>query len=158
MAEFQVVFGATRGDFQVALKERSNQGWFPTSEVAFFPKGNECGAEQVWSNTAVLGGAGKKTFIKITFADSPYTASDKEVVIADATNGVIVVNIPTSIGNDELTYTIIKDKIDTSGNAVNVTGFGSETINGVNVAPLIDPGDAISIIADGANWKIYSTI
>jgi len=65
---------------------------------------------------------------QITFANSPYTATWGQDLEVDCTGGVVVVNLPTAVGNNGKTISITK--VDASVNAITVDGSTTETING----------------------------
>jgi len=66
-------------------------------------------------------------FVEVEFADSPYTASWGEDISVDCTNGDVVVNLPTAVGNGGKTLWVTKS--DASGNRIDVDGSSTETIN-----------------------------
>lgn len=102
------------------------------------------------------GGTGplQRTTKTLTFADSPYTVVTGDYAfLCDCTGGVIVVNLPTAIGN---TRELQLKKIDASVNAVNIDAFGTETIEGALTNTDLDvQGEAYTIRADGANYRIW---
>lgn len=65
---------------------------------------------------------------QITFADSPYTASWGDDLEVDATDGNVIVNLPTAVNRNGRMIWIAK--IDSSINEVQIETFGSETIYG----------------------------
>ena len=102
------------------------------------------------------GGSGplQRTEKTLTFADSPYTVLTSDyALLCDCTGGVIVVDLPTAIGNTrELQFM----KIDASVNAVDIDAFGTETINGALTNTDLDvEGEAFTIRADKANYRIW---
>lgn len=66
-------------------------------------------------------------FVKIDFSDSPYTAVWGEDISADCTNGEIVINLPTAVGNAGKNLWVTKS--DASGNRIDSDGNTTETIN-----------------------------
>lgn len=71
-----------------------------------------------------------------------------------ASDDPVTVNLPTSIGIGGRIY-IIK-KIDSSGNAVTIDGFGSQTIDDVTTHVLNTQNEFVSIQSDNSNWDIIS--
>ena len=110
--------------------------------------------------TGVTGGGGigplQRTEKTLTFADSPYTVLTSDyALLCDCTGGVIVVNLPTAIGN---TRELQLMKIDASANAVDIDAFGTETINGALTNTGLDvEREAFTIRADGANYRIWGS-
>ena len=92
----------------------------------------------------------------LVFADSPYTVLTSDyALLCDCTAGVIVVNLPTAIGN---TRELQLMKIDAGVNAVNIDAFGTETINGALTNTDLDvEGEAYTIRADTANYRIWGS-
>ena len=70
----------------------------------------------------------------ISFADSPYSAAYNQDLEVDCTNGNVIINLPTAVGNNGKLLTITK--IDNSGNTIEPIAFGLEVIN-TSVSPLI---------------------
>ena len=90
-----------------------------------------------------------ETIVTITSADSPYTVPSWEYLVkADASSGVITVNLPTAVGNGSKKISIIK--IDSSGNAITVNGNSPETINGGSDS-LPSQWDSGQYYSDGTN-------
>ena len=104
------------------------------------------------------GGTGplQRTEKTLTFADSPYTVVTGDyALLCDCTGGVIVVDLPTAIGN---TRELQLMKIDASANAVDIDAFGTETINGALTNTDLDvQGEAYTIRADKANYRIWGS-
>ena len=104
------------------------------------------------------GGTGplQRTEKTLTFADSPYTVVTGDyALLCDCTGGVIVVDLPTAIGN---TRELQLMKIDASANAVDIDAFGAETINGaLNNTGLDVEGEAFTIRADKTNYRIWGS-
>lgn len=82
-----------------------------------------------------------------------YTASIDDLGIAcNCTSGAITINLPTAIGEAGKKYMIWKT--DSSGNAVTIDPFGTQTINGATTYTLPSQYSIVSITSDGANWII----
>jgi len=72
----------------------------------------------------------------------------------DCTAGSITVNLPSAGAIQEGTGFCLK-KIDSTNNVVNVTPFGTETIDAVAGVKQMAKGDvSLWIISDGANWQV----
>ena len=74
------------------------------------------------------------------------------IALVDASGGAATMSIPSVSGLVGRKYTIIKD--DSSANAVTIDPDGAETINGVSSVSLASQGDAVTLVSDGAEWKI----
>ena len=70
----------------------------------------------------------------------------------DATSGNVIVNLPTAVGCINDTYVI--KKIDSSVNAVTVTPFGAETIDGAATLVMTRQYMSYTIVSDGMNWMV----
>ncbi len=78
-----------------------------------------------------------------------YTVDDQNLILADATSGVITVTfLPASMIKGVL---YIVKKIDASGNAITLDGNGSETIDGASTASLASQYDVLRVVSDGSN-------
>ena len=101
--------------------------------------------------------AGTYNVVSITDSDSPYTMTeDVEVVLADATAGVITVNLPAVATSTELFYTV--KKTDGGANVVTVDTPGAETIDGSANVGLAAQYSTVAVVSDSANWHIISEI
>jgi len=86
---------------------------------------------------------------EISFADSPYTATDVSgTFIVDASLGNVTINLPTVLINN---YFVIKKK-DTTGNTVTVSS--GDNIDGAGTAVLTVPYESISVVADSTTYNI----
>lgn len=87
-----------------------------------------------------------------TVSTSPVTLNqDDRTILVDASGGARTVNLPTAASAAKHVYTI--KKIDATGNAVNVTPNGAETIDGAGGATAITvQWNRISIQSDGTAW------
>jgi hypothetical protein len=91
----------------------------------------------------------------ITFADTPYSLTDaNDVLLVDATGGVVEVDLPSGSTAFQKPY-IIK-KIDASINAVNVNAAGADVIDGAGTQTTIIQYESFSIVPDNAtgDWSI----
>lgn len=86
---------------------------------------------------------------EISFADSPYTATDVSgTFIVDASLGNVTINLPAVLINN---YFVIKKK-DTTGNTVTVSS--GDNIDGAGTAVLTVPYESISVVADSTTYNI----
>jgi hypothetical protein len=73
------------------------------------------------------------------------------VILADATAGSVVVNLPTAVGN---TARISVKKTDSSANTVVPTASGAETIDGASTASISKQYESIDLVSNNINWYI----
>src|SRR6185312_5673267 len=74
----------------------------------------------------------------------------------DASGGAITRNIFTAVGAAGQQITI--KKVDSSVNAVTLVPNGSETIDGFSSYAVSQTNGAITLMSDGANWRVMSVI
>jgi hypothetical protein len=87
------------------------------------------------------------------YADSPYTATvNDDLILCNAVDGAITINLPTVSGNSGLTYTV--KKIDSSVNAITVDANGSELIDGALTQVISSQWTSMTIASDGSAWYI----
>lgn len=80
--------------------------------------------------------------------DSPYTVGvGTGMIVADATSGVITINLYTPVGNSGKRVIIQRTSTNSVFNAVTVTGTGLSTTLNTN-------GETITVISDGAAWSV----
>jgi len=94
----------------------------------------------------IVDAAGRRHLVTKT-ANYTLTASD-QVVLVDATSGVLSMTLPAASGCTGRVYTI--KKIDSSANAVTVVGV----LDGETNPTLEDQYDAFNIISNGTDWSI----
>jgi hypothetical protein len=87
----------------------------------------------------------------IVFGDSPYSATNNEVILADATAGQITINLPAASTG----ATVKIKKIDASANTVVMDGDALEEIDGLTTEDLIAQYESYTLISDGSNWFIF---
>jgi hypothetical protein len=96
----------------------------------------------------------------LKFLHSPYSAKTttatltlkEEVVTANANSAAFTITLPTAVGNSGKVF-IVK-KIDSTFNAVTIDGNASETIEGSTTTTLNTQNECLTIVSDGANWRI----
>lgn len=87
---------------------------------------------------------------------SAYTLTGTDQIITgDATGGAFNVTLPTAQGRNGQVYTV--KKVDASANAVTVNTTASQTIDGRATYALGMEHKFVTVVSDGANWKIIST-
>ncbi len=92
--------------------------------------------------------------VSIDDTASPYTLGlTDNVLLCDATNAGITVNLPAAAGADGRMFTFVK--VDSSINAITLDGDGAETINGAATDATMDAQyDSMTIVCDGTEWFI----
>lgn len=88
----------------------------------------------------------------IVAGDSPYTAAAETVILADATGGNIIVNLPVLSGVSGRIYHI--KKTDSSVNTVTLDGDSSETIDGATTQILTTQYQSLMIFSGPSEWSI----
>lgn len=93
-----------------------------------------------------------RTVTSITDADSPYTAgTDEGVILADATAGVITVNLPAAANSKGMVLTV--KKTGTGINAITLDPNGAELIDGgATYVGLDAAGDVATFVCNGTEW------
>lgn len=98
-------------------------------------------------------------------AETPYTEavvsktatytvlSSDSVVMIDASAGAATLNLPTAVGVLGKVLTFIRTD-NTPANAATIDPNSTETINGATTVALITQYGVLSIMSDGANWRI----
>ncbi len=103
----------------------------------------------------VKGSAATRLVTAIDDTDSPYTVLDTdEVIVADATAGNILINMPAISGREGWWYYV--KRIDSSAFTVTVDGYGAEEIDG-SLTALMATQDALTLLgyASGTtSWRI----
>lgn len=88
----------------------------------------------------------------ITDLDSPYTANEEVVILADATNGNITITMPPVSTSVNISYYIKKK--DGSTNTITIDGDSSETIDGEDSQTLKNRNECITLVCDNTGWYI----
>lgn len=76
-----------------------------------------------------------------------------EVMFGDATSGAITLTLPDATGIMAGKGFTIK-RINTNANAVTLATTASQTIDGATTFALTNANEAVTVISDGANWRI----
>ena len=92
------------------------------------------------------------SIVSKTYSDSPYTAVIKNLIKYDCTSGNSIINLPTAVGNSNLT--IVIKKIDISSNILTVNPNGTETIDGQTNYALGVQWETVTFISDNTNWLV----
>jgi len=112
---------------------------------------DDAGGEE-WRNGQQLRVAGAAV-VPLVAKTANYTLTTvDQVVTADATSAAFTVTLPTAVGVTGKTYTI--KKVDTGSNAVAVATTSSQTIDGVASFALSTAQATVTVISDGANWRV----
>lgn len=74
------------------------------------------------------------------------------VILVNANSGAVTISLPTAIGNNGFHLTV--KKLNSSTNLVNITPYGTQTIDGLSPVSLLTQYTSLDIISDGANWNI----
>lgn len=77
------------------------------------------------------------------------------IVKASAAGGSFVITLPTAVGIDGRTYTIIRTD-STVANNIQIVGTSSQTIAGFLSDWLLTQYSSLRLISDGANWQLLS--
>lgn len=90
----------------------------------------------------------------ITTTESPYTlgSSSEAVLLCNAINGIISINLPTASDYSDQFFHI--KKIDATSNKITISGANSETIDGSGSIEITAQNYSIKIISDSENWYI----
>ncbi|MFC1893763.1 hypothetical protein ACFLYR_07055 [Chloroflexota bacterium] len=84
-----------------------------------------------------------------------YSIGDNDSIIAgDASSGAFTVAMPTAVGIAGRQYTV--KKTDSTGNAVTIDPWGTETIDGRVSYYLDTQWKYLTIVSDGADWLIVA--
>jgi hypothetical protein len=84
-----------------------------------------------------------------------YDASDRELVLADATAGAFTVTLPPVADSTDVWINV--KKVDASVNAVTVAPSVTGLIDGAATKALSAQYDAVDLYCDGSNWYIRSS-
>lgn len=95
-----------------------------------------------------------RNVIEITNANSPYTLDDDDcIILADATAGVITINLPPLPADPTVqSYKYLIKKIDASANAVTIDGNAAETIEGAATKSLATQYTHALLVNGTAEW------
>lgn len=97
---------------------------------------------------AIIGNGG--VFENYVQVNSTYTILETDYYV-DCVSGTFTVTLPTAVGRQGQSF-----KIKNSGaGTITLDGNGAETIDGSATLNL-STGDALEVVSDGSNWKIYS--
>jgi len=100
-----------------------------------------------------------KYLIKLptTSVVASYTATQGDyTILCDASGGALGVTLPSAIPNKNKIYVI--KKTDDSVNAITITAFGDEKIDGSATQGVSGQYDTKTIQSDGVDWHIIGTV
>ena len=112
--------------------------------VCFMSDGN------TWEADTELGGKVSRSVE--TKTTSYNMTSDDDVILANATSGILSIKLPDP--TDPIKRNIDIKKVDSSTNIVNINPYNTETIDGVTSKSLTLQYESITLISDGTNWNI----
>lgn len=112
------------------------------------------GSISLYEDTTLLDAALLELVNKVTADYSMLPTS--QIVLADATSGVINVTLPPPIDcfNGGRSFKLAIHKIDASTNAVNILPNASELIVNEATQLLLYEGEILNFITDGTNWYL----
>jgi len=105
------------------------------------------------SNYQVIASQIRGTTRAITNTQTLDLTDEHKLILADATGGAIIVNLP-SAATVARGYKISVKKTDSTGSAITLTPSGGETIDGQSSLIINIQYATSSIISDGTNWFI----
>lgn len=112
-----------------------------------------------WTGSPSVGDveANVQAMVAIDDTDSPYNMSVNEtVVLADATGGTIVINLPPAATAAGKVITV--KKVGTGINAITLDPNETETIEGATTYAALDaPNDVATFGCDGTAWVLLSS-
>ena len=95
--------------------------------------------------------AGLALAIRAVTATTALTAADY-TLLADATSGAVVVNLPAAASNAGVIFNV--KKIDAGGNAVTLTANGADLIDGSGTRAITTQYSSVRIQSNGSAWYI----
>jgi hypothetical protein len=164
-AEFQYLGGVT-SDVQTQINSKLPTTVTTTGDIIYSSSGSTASRLGIGSAGQVLqvsGGipawgtntASPVATASINNTDSPYSAATSEdVILCDASSGVITVNLYAASSNDGRKITI--KKTDSSTNIVTIDGNASETVEGSTTYLLHTQNQLVTLVCDGSNWHIVA--
>lgn len=109
------------------------------------------GKHQNWDGATWIDEGGGSRALRTEVAN--YVAVDADsIILVDATGAARTITLPDAAGRTGKVYDI--KKIDASANAVIIDGDGADTIDGAASASLTKQHESLTIVSDGANWRI----
>ena len=135
------------GSNKVSIFGNGNQVLFGASNVVIINSNNQVVAED---NVTIIEGHRQWRYVS-TKVD--YTASDRDVVLADAIASVsdIIITLPTTSEN---LWVCVK-RLNTLGRDIDITPT-SGNIDGVGTYTLTAQYESVELFCDGSNWHIRS--
>ena len=112
--------------------------------------GGQLGATNTWTAPNYFS-SGMRFKVHALSADTTITNA-YYMCDVDASGGAVAITLPTA-GSD-IGRTFIIRKNDASANAVTITSFGAETINGSATLPITVQYTSYTIMSDDTNWMV----
>lgn len=136
------------GSNKVSIFGNGNQVLFGASNVVIINSDNQVVAED---NVTIIDGHRQWRYVSTTV---DYTASDRDVVLADSSQAAppITITLPTLAAN---LWVCVK-KVDAAGSDVDITAGVSGNIDGVGTYSLTAQYESVELFCDGSNWHIRS--
>ena len=147
---------ANTGDFAVT-EDAEGTAWLPwTLGGTYYPQGTYYWDGVKWSsNVEDIAEKLQELSLVVTqiaFVDSPYSATWGEDLEVDCSGGVVVINLPTAIGNNGDIINVTK--IDSSVNVVTIDAFTTQTINGQLTQTISNQWDSAPFKSNNTNIGI----
>jgi len=89
--------------------------------------------------------------VTVTNGDSPYPASQRQLILVDTSGGAVVIDLPAS--STAIRWPIMVKVIDATS-TVTIDGNGSETIDGATTLVLSSLWDSAVLYNDGTGWYV----
>ena len=134
------------GEVDAALNTLGNVGIIKVS--ATDPGDHETGL--AWLDTSA-GIANSGVRVVNTYTSSQTLTSANDVVLVDASSGVVTITLPAA---SETGRQFEIKKIDSSANAVTIDPNGSELLDGATTAVINNQYESLTIVSDGSAWHI----
>lgn len=94
--------------------------------------------------------------VSITASKTLAATSQKQIILADATSGAVVVTLPDATLCDGCTIVVVKT--DATVNAVTPTGTSGQTINGAASVSFCGQYNFVELISAGGEWSAVSIL
>ena len=126
-----------------------------TNNIRVYIQGNTASLRVIVFD-AIYGYQGTSGRTVVSNPATPYTAQNNDVILWDCTAGSKTVNLPASASSNHFRIDI--KKTDASGNTIVIDGNASELIEGSLTVELLNEGDAVTLVCDGAGWYILASV
>jgi hypothetical protein len=141
-----------RGSYKMVLKDKNDNTIITIDDINLYDQLDWTG---LTATIADLNSTSTETLLK-TSVYTVQVADRGKTILADATSGTFVINLPTaaSVGNK---FKIIIKKIDNNATDIDITPAGSEVIDIRDEYKLHDYFDFIEIHSNGSNWYVVAS-